>query len=160
MYIHPSFAADKEHYKGNYNDSIALALGAFGWGWHSETALNILKMFAGGFFDRFPKVKIIIGHMGEILSQRTRQDSHLLGRFRIVVLLRRRTWRKLHSGTLRTYLLSRLRFYKFLGLCFLTAFNAGMCGSKNAWTLIILRFFAKPFGLSPKCFLLSREAWP
>ena len=67
VYIHPSFAADNEHYKGNYEDSIALALGAFGWGWHSETALSILKMFASGFFDRFPKVKIIIGHMGEMI---------------------------------------------------------------------------------------------
>ena len=67
MYIHPSFAVDNEHYKGNYDDSIALALGAFGWGWHSETALSILKMFASGFFDRFPKAKIIIGHMGEMI---------------------------------------------------------------------------------------------
>ncbi|KAL4768460.1 major facilitator superfamily domain-containing protein [Aspergillus nidulans var. acristatus] len=31
----------------------------------------------------------------------------------------------------------------------LTAFNAGMCGSKNAWTLIILRFLAGSFGSSP-----------
>jgi predicted TIM-barrel fold metal-dependent hydrolase len=30
LYIHPSFAADNAHYRGNYNDSIALALGAFG----------------------------------------------------------------------------------------------------------------------------------
>lgn len=67
LYIHPSFAADNERYKGNYDDSITMALGAFGWGWHSETALTILKMFASGFFDRFPKIKIIIGHMGEML---------------------------------------------------------------------------------------------
>ncbi|KAJ5332947.1 hypothetical protein MYU51_005397 [Penicillium brevicompactum] len=31
----------------------------------------------------------------------------------------------------------------------LTAFNAGVAGSKNAWTLIILRFFAGSFGSSP-----------
>ncbi|CAI7654600.1 unnamed protein product [Penicillium pancosmium] len=67
LYIHPSFAADSERYKGNYDDAIAMALGAFGWGWHSETALSILKMFASGLFDRFPNIKIIIGHMGEML---------------------------------------------------------------------------------------------
>lgn len=67
LYIHPSFAADNERYKGNYDDSIAMALGAFGWGWHSETALSILRMFASGLFDRFPSIKIIIGHMGEML---------------------------------------------------------------------------------------------
>ncbi|KAJ5335744.1 uncharacterized protein N7506_005680 [Penicillium brevicompactum] len=31
----------------------------------------------------------------------------------------------------------------------LTAFNAGVAGSKNVWTLIILRFFAGSFGSSP-----------
>ncbi|KAJ5216642.1 metal-dependent hydrolase [Penicillium cinerascens] len=69
VYIHPSFPADDmaEHYKGDYDDSIALALSAFGWGWHSETALSILKLFASGLFDSFPKVKILIGHMGEML---------------------------------------------------------------------------------------------
>ena len=69
IYIHPSFAADDvmEHYRGNYDESIAIALSAFGWGWHSETALSVLKLFASGFFDRFSKVKIIIGHMGEML---------------------------------------------------------------------------------------------
>ncbi|KAJ5998943.1 metal-dependent hydrolase [Penicillium sp. IBT 35674x] len=67
IYIHPSFPADKQHYEGNYSDKIALALSAFGWGWHSETALSILKLFASGFFDRFPKIKILIGHMGEMI---------------------------------------------------------------------------------------------
>ncbi|KAL6229418.1 hypothetical protein BDW75DRAFT_235223 [Aspergillus navahoensis] len=38
----------------------------------------------------------------------------------------------------------------FIGTyAFLTAFNAGMCGSQNAWSLIILRFFAGSFGSSP-----------
>ncbi|KAJ9481439.1 hypothetical protein VN97_g12038 [Penicillium thymicola] len=37
----------------------------------------------------------------------------------------------------------------FVTYAALTAFNAGMCGSKNAWTLIILRFFAGSFGSSP-----------
>ncbi|KAJ9197916.1 hypothetical protein DTO166G4_2500 [Paecilomyces variotii] len=69
IYIHPTFAADgaMEHYRGNYDESIALALSAYGWGWHSETALHILKLYASGLFDRFPKIKIVIGHMGEML---------------------------------------------------------------------------------------------
>ncbi|OAQ97754.1 hypothetical protein LLEC1_00418 [Akanthomyces lecanii] len=69
LYIHPTFASDSmvEHYKGNYADSVALALSAFGWGWHAETGHHILRLFAAGVFDRFPKLKIIIGHMGELL---------------------------------------------------------------------------------------------
>jgi MFS family permease len=30
-----------------------------------------------------------------------------------------------------------------------TFFNAGVCGSQNMWTVIILRFFAGSFGSSP-----------
>jgi len=69
IYIHPIFAADSmmDHYKGNYDDLIATASSAYGWGWHSETGLHILKLFASGLFDRFPKLKIVIGHMGEML---------------------------------------------------------------------------------------------
>ena len=69
IYIHPSFASDimLEHYKGNYDDKVALALSAFGWGWHSETVLHILRLFASGLFDLFPRLKILIGHMGELL---------------------------------------------------------------------------------------------
>lgn len=69
IYIHPSFASDSmlEHYKGNYSDSVALALSAYGWGWHTETGLHILRLFASGLFDRFSRLKIVIGHMGEML---------------------------------------------------------------------------------------------
>lgn len=42
-YIHSSFAADNKHYKGDYDDFISMALGAFRWGWNSDTALRILK---------------------------------------------------------------------------------------------------------------------
>lgn len=69
IYIHPSFASEAmmEHYKGNFDDSVALALSAYGWAWHTETGLHILRLFASGLFDRFPKLKIVIGHMGEML---------------------------------------------------------------------------------------------
>jgi predicted TIM-barrel fold metal-dependent hydrolase len=69
IYIHPSWATEEtvEYYKGNYDDSVAVALSAFGWGWHSETAGHILRLYASGLFDRFPRLKIVIGHMGEML---------------------------------------------------------------------------------------------
>lgn len=69
IYIHPTFPAENmvDYYKGNYDDSVAVTLSAFGWSWHSETGLHILRLFASGLFDRFPRLKIIIGHMGELL---------------------------------------------------------------------------------------------
>jgi len=35
------------------------------FGWHIETAVHVLRMVLGGVFDRFPKLQIVIGHMGE-----------------------------------------------------------------------------------------------
>jgi uncharacterized protein len=36
-----------------------------GWGWHIETAVHVVRLILGGVFDRFPKLQIVIGHMGE-----------------------------------------------------------------------------------------------
>jgi uncharacterized protein len=38
-----------------------------GWGWHIETAIHVIRMILGGVFDHYPKLQIIIGHMGEAL---------------------------------------------------------------------------------------------
>ncbi|KAL0931435.1 2,3-dihydroxybenzoic acid decarboxylase [Colletotrichum truncatum] len=70
IYIHPTFASKEEskiNFEGPYDAEIAKALSAWGWGWHSRTALHFLRLFAAGTFDRFPKLKIILGHMGEMI---------------------------------------------------------------------------------------------
>ena len=36
-----------------------------GWGWHIETGMHLMRMMLGGVFDRFPKLQVVIGHMGE-----------------------------------------------------------------------------------------------
>jgi predicted TIM-barrel fold metal-dependent hydrolase len=36
-----------------------------GWGWHIETAVHIIRMILGGVFDQYPKLQIVIGHLGE-----------------------------------------------------------------------------------------------
>ncbi len=36
-----------------------------GWGWHSETAIHVLRLVLSGALDRHPGLKLIIGHMGE-----------------------------------------------------------------------------------------------
>ena len=76
IYLHPTFATDSmmDRYRGNYPDSTALALSAFGWGWHSETGLHILRLYAAGLFDRFPRLKIVIGHMGELIHFSLRES--------------------------------------------------------------------------------------
>jgi hypothetical protein len=37
------------------------------WGWHAETAVHTLRLVLSGALDRHPKLKIVIGHMGEAL---------------------------------------------------------------------------------------------
>ena len=69
VYLHPTWASDEmtARYTGNFSQAASVALGQWAWGWHSETGLHILKLFSSGLFDRFPKLKIIIGHDGEML---------------------------------------------------------------------------------------------
>ena len=37
------------------------------WSWTAETATHALRLVFGGVFDRFPRVRVILGHMGETL---------------------------------------------------------------------------------------------
>jgi uncharacterized protein len=36
-----------------------------GWGWHIETAVHLIRMILGGVFDRYPKLQVMVGHLGE-----------------------------------------------------------------------------------------------
>lgn len=70
FYLHPTFPSEEEskvNFQGPYDPEIAKALGSWGWGWHSRTGLHFLRLFAAGVFDKFPNLKIILGHMGEML---------------------------------------------------------------------------------------------
>lgn len=37
------------------------------WGWQVETGTHLLRLISAGIFDRYPRLKIIIGHMGELI---------------------------------------------------------------------------------------------
>lgn len=69
IYIHPTWASkDMEpRFTGNFSEGAAKSISASGWLWHSETALHVLRLFASGLFDRFPALKIVIGHFGEMI---------------------------------------------------------------------------------------------
>ncbi|KFY13722.1 hypothetical protein V492_03069 [Pseudogymnoascus sp. VKM F-4246] len=69
IYLHPTWPSDlmAGQFQGNYPMPVGASLGAAGWGWHSDVGLHVLKLFSAGVFDRFPKLKIVIGHMGEML---------------------------------------------------------------------------------------------
>ncbi|WP_207652425.1 amidohydrolase family protein [Desulfosporosinus sp. FKB] len=55
------------YYTGNFSSEVTSILSTAGWGWHIETAVHILRLILSGVFDRYPKLQIIIGHLGEAL---------------------------------------------------------------------------------------------
>lgn len=69
VYLHPVWPSENMlmQYTGNFTDGASRSLGASGWGWHTDCGLHVLRLHASGLFDKFPKLKIIIGHMGEML---------------------------------------------------------------------------------------------
>jgi hypothetical protein len=69
VYIHPHIPPEpvRQAYFSDLPEGAARVLETAGWGWHSETAVHLLRMVVAGTLDRHPKLKIIIGHMGEML---------------------------------------------------------------------------------------------
>ncbi|RYP72557.1 hypothetical protein DL769_004431 [Monosporascus sp. CRB-8-3] len=70
IYLHPTYsspAVKKLLYDGPYPDDVALALSGWCGGFYYENGLHILRLFASGLFDRYPRLKIMIGHTGEML---------------------------------------------------------------------------------------------
>ncbi len=62
IYLHPADSFDSPHM---YNGRKELS-GAF-WVWTVETGTHALRLVVSGFFEHYPTVKIILGHMGETL---------------------------------------------------------------------------------------------
>ncbi len=66
IYIHPAYpqkAVLDAYYKDYVGDFPALATA--GWGFTVETATQGIRMVLSGMFDAFPKLQIILGHLGE-----------------------------------------------------------------------------------------------
>lgn len=72
IYLHPGYPADevfkiyygttRSEYTEEYQDYI---FSGSGLGWHQEVLIQCVRMITYGVFDRFPRLKIIVGHMGE-----------------------------------------------------------------------------------------------
>ncbi len=67
IYLHPAPPpkAVSETYYSGLSEEVEACLSTSGWGWHSETAMHVLRMVAGGVFEELPDLKLIVGHMGE-----------------------------------------------------------------------------------------------
>jgi predicted TIM-barrel fold metal-dependent hydrolase len=63
IYLHP-WSSPKDQLKTyeGYPDILGPT-----WNWTVETATHALRIICSGLFDTFPKAKLILGHMGELL---------------------------------------------------------------------------------------------
>jgi predicted TIM-barrel fold metal-dependent hydrolase len=52
-----------------------------GWGWHAETAVHILRLALSGALDRHPRLKLLIGHMGEGLPAMMERVERVFSRY-------------------------------------------------------------------------------
>ncbi len=69
IYIHPHIPPTpvREAYYSDLAQGASRVLATAGWGWHSETAIHVLRLVLAGTLDKHRKLKLIIGHMAEML---------------------------------------------------------------------------------------------
>ena len=71
VYLHPGLvspAITQRYYKGNWSEQVTALLSGFGVGWHYDVGMQMLRMMMAGVFDKLPKLKIMTGHWGELVS--------------------------------------------------------------------------------------------
>ena len=69
IYIHPHLPPEpvRQAYYSDLQPGAGRVLESAAWGWHSETAIHVLRMVLSGTLDRYPRLRLVIGHMGEML---------------------------------------------------------------------------------------------
>ncbi|KRM94216.1 hypothetical protein FC56_GL001164 [Lentilactobacillus senioris DSM 24302 = JCM 17472] len=78
VYLHPRepMPASTQIYQG-YPELIGSA-----WGFTQETAVHAIRLIMSGLFDRYPNLTVVLGHLGEGLSQTLPRTEHRLFRQR------------------------------------------------------------------------------
>lgn len=62
LYLHP-----REPSPGMITPYLDYGLYFAGWGFAAEAGLHAMRLIMSGLFDRFPRLQIVLGHMGEAL---------------------------------------------------------------------------------------------
>lgn len=69
IYLHPAPISDEAYQtyyqSDNYPDSTAGSFACYGYGWHIDVGIHTMRLVLSGVFDRYPNLKMIIGHWGE-----------------------------------------------------------------------------------------------
>jgi len=80
IYLHPSIphAAVTQAYYSDYRRANFPFL-TVAWGFTAETALQAIRLVVSGVFDAYPRLKIILGHLGETIPFTLWRCDWLLG---------------------------------------------------------------------------------
>lgn len=80
IYLHPTEPPDavRKAYYDELPGAAGQLLATAGWGWHIETGMHVLRMVLGGVFEEFPRLQLIVGHMGEALPFMLARSSRSL----------------------------------------------------------------------------------
>lgn len=101
LYLHPGIPPKQVaevYYDGVGSALGSAALGTIGWGWHQEVAIHVLRLAVSGTLDAHPRLKIIIGHQGEMMPMIMQRwdaalDKECLGLKRTVgEMIRSQVW--------------------------------------------------------------------
>jgi predicted TIM-barrel fold metal-dependent hydrolase len=81
VYVHPARPPEpvQQAYFADLPAPVDFLMSTSAWGWHVETGLHALRLIVSGIFDKLPRLKIIIGHMGEDLPYSIARADAVLG---------------------------------------------------------------------------------
>jgi len=82
LYLHPGVppkAVWDTYYKFDDNPLLSAAFGLAGWGWHNEVAIHVLRLALSGALDRHRKLKLIVGHQGEMMPMMMQRFETIFG---------------------------------------------------------------------------------
>lgn len=74
VYLHPR---DPQQNQQRIYEGLPGLVGSV-WGFTQETAVHAIRIMMSGLFDRYPNIKLILGHLGEGLSQTLPRTQHRL----------------------------------------------------------------------------------
>jgi hypothetical protein len=81
LYLHPSvpLPAVMDAYYKDYAKDFPMVVRA-AWGYTVETATQAIRLVLGGVFEAYPRLKVVLGHLGETLPFLVWRVDHALAR--------------------------------------------------------------------------------
>lgn len=69
LHLHPQSPcpAVRSAYYSGFSPEVDAVFATHGIGWHYDSGVQILRLILSGVFDRFPDLRVIVGHWGEMV---------------------------------------------------------------------------------------------